>query len=189
MTQRWRLKDGALIEEPLKSQAAPAYQIATAKLWTLGAIAAVCIAPIPGVLAQPYNCHAYARAYADAHVNPGGTDLEIYDRGSRGAVVGGIWAGPSGAERGAKIGGALAVLDNLGNYPAGWRSLYDLAYRMCVNEQSSVTHHPTTLGDPTYRGRPLIKQQAPPPALDPRPQLAPPPPPSLPSPPPAAPRR
>lgn len=58
---------------------------------------------------------------------------------------------PKWSTQGALTGGALAVLDNLGSTPAGWRGLYDLAYRLCRNAQSPVTHRPSTLGDPSYR--------------------------------------
>jgi hypothetical protein len=156
---------------------------------SFGAVAIACLTSISEANAQPYNCTEYARAYANAHVDPGVPDLDLYERGARGAVAGGIWDGPGGARRGAAIGGALSVLDNLGNYPAGWRSLYDLAYRMCVNDQSGATHRPRTLGDPTYYGRPLIRQQEPPPALEPVPQLTPAVPLTPPAPPRAAPRR
>jgi len=107
---------------------------------------------LPGPLqAQPLNCDAYARSYADAYVSGDSTDLSIVDRAMEGAVAGGAWKGRSGARRGAVAGGALGVLDSLGNTPAGWRGLYDLAYRLCRNSQSPATHRPSTLGDPSYR--------------------------------------
>ncbi len=110
---------------------------------------AVCYAP--PAFAQFTDCDAYAKAYADAHINPDQSDLPIVDGAMEGAVAGGAWRGPGGARRGALTGGALAVLDNLGSTPAGWRGLYDLAYRLCRNAQSPVTHRPSTLGDPSYR--------------------------------------
>ncbi|GAB4577152.1 MAG: hypothetical protein Tsb0019_04910 [Roseibium sp.] len=101
--------------------------------------------------AQQVDCAAYARTYADAHVSLVQTDLEIVDGAMAGAVAGGAWEGPGGARRGAVLGGALGVLDTLGNTPAGWRGLYDLAYRMCRNRHSPVTHRAATLGDPSHR--------------------------------------
>ena len=102
-------------------------------------------------LAQPISCEAYARSYADAHVSGDPTDLHIVDQAMEGAVVGGAWRGPRGARRGAVAGGALGVLDTLGNDPAGWRGLYDLAYRLCRQSRSPATHRPDTLGDPSHR--------------------------------------
>ncbi|WP_269581798.1 hypothetical protein [Roseibium sp. Sym1] len=104
--------------------------------------------------AQPVDCAGYARAYADAHVSGDPADLDIVDPAMRGAVVGGAWRGPSGARRGAVAGGVLGVFDSLGNDPAGWRGLYDLAYRLCRNKQSPANHRPSTLGDPSYRPAP-----------------------------------
>jgi hypothetical protein len=101
--------------------------------------------------AQPMDCDSYARAYADAHVSGDPADLDIVDPAMRGAVVGGAWRGPRGARRGAVAGGALGVFNTLGNDPAGWRGLYDLAYRQCRNKQSPANHRPSTLGDPSYR--------------------------------------
>jgi len=113
------------------------------------------LAQAPGfALAQALDCDLYARNYADAHVAADPTDLHVVDRAMGGAVAGGAWRGPEGARRGAVAGGALGVLDTLGNYPAGWRGLYDLAYRLCRNSQSPVTHRPSTLGDPSHRPAP-----------------------------------
>lgn len=120
------------------------------RLLHLGLILSTVVVP-DAVQAQPIDCDAYARAYADAHVSGGETDLGIVDGAMEGAVAGGAWRGPSGARRGAVVGGSLGVLDTLGNYPAGWRGLYDLAYRMCRNRHSPVTHRPSTLGDPSHR--------------------------------------
>lgn len=117
---------------------------------------ATCMLSAPASLqAQALDCDVYARNYADAHVSGDPTDLHIVDQAMDGAVVGGAWRGDSGARRGAVAGGALGVLDTLGNDPAGWRGLYDLAYRLCRNSQSPVTHRPSTLGDPSYRATPL----------------------------------
>jgi hypothetical protein len=134
-------------------------------------LASVAVAPIP-VLAQAVDCDAYARAYANAHVSADDTDLGIADSAMEGAVAGGAWKGRSGARRGAVAGGALEVLDTLGNTPAGWRGLYDLAYRMCRNRYSPVTHRPLTLGDPSHRpavpqGR-FLEPPVPPAPLAPR---------------------
>ncbi|MEM9635825.1 MAG: hypothetical protein AAGA50_31180 [Pseudomonadota bacterium] len=111
----------------------------------------------------PIDCESYARAYADAHTTGDPSDLTIVDGAMRGAVIGGGWKGPGGARRGALAGGALSVLDSIGNYPGGWQGMYDLAYRMCRNDQSGVTHRPKTLGDPTYRPRPSSPQEIVPP--------------------------
>ncbi|MEP1930507.1 MAG: hypothetical protein ABJJ37_04435 [Roseibium sp.] len=123
------------------------------------------------VTAQQQDCHAYAQDYANSYINPDRSDLAVVDNAMRGAVAGGAWQGPGGAQRGAIVGGSLSVLDNLGSYPGGWRGLYDMAYRQCRNATSSVTHRPKTLGDPSYRPytSPLVR---PAPPLPPR-KLAP----------------
>ncbi|MEO9526887.1 hypothetical protein [Roseibium sp.] len=113
-------------------------------------LASILAMPAP-LHAQAVDCDSYARAYANAHTSSDPTDLDIIDGAMEGAVAGGAWRGHSGARRGAAAGGALAVLDSLGNDPAGWRGLYDMAYRTCRNSQSPVTHRPSTLGDPSYR--------------------------------------
>jgi len=123
---------------------------------------------------QNVDCASYARSYADAHVTSDPGDLSVADGGMRGAVVGGAWEGPSGARRGARAGAALSVLDSLGNYPSGWRGLYDMAYRLCRNSQSSVNHRPSTLGDPSYRpAQPSFGQLEPPAPPRPRAPLEP----------------
>lgn len=121
--------------------------------------------PLEAQMLQARNpdCNSYARAYADAHVSSDPTDLDIVDKAMEGAVAGDAWRGPRGARRGAAAGGALAVLDRLGNDPAGWRGLYDLAFRLCREQQSSVTHRPTTLGDPSYRPVPAPSRKPEPP--------------------------
>ena len=101
-------------------------------------------------LAPAADCNAYATAYANAHVSTDPTDLPLVDETMRGAVAGGAWEGASGARRGAVVGGALSVLDSIGNTPAGWRGFYDMAYRACRNANSPVNHLPTTLGDPSH---------------------------------------
>lgn len=120
------------------------------------------------------DCETYARSYADAHVTGDPSGLSVADGGMRGAVAGGAWAGPGGAARGAVVGGALSVLDSLGDYPAGWRSLYDMAYGLCRNAQSPVNHRPTTLGDPSYRPAPAQRREIVPPLpSQPRPPIGP----------------
>jgi len=98
-----------------------------------------------------FDCDAYARAYANAHTSADPTDLPLVDGAMEGAVAGGAWEGPDGARRGARAGAALSVLGTLGNYPSGWRGLYDIAFSLCRNRQSPVNHRPSTLGDPSYR--------------------------------------
>lgn len=113
--------------------------------------------------AQTVNCDAYARSYANAHTSNDPTNVPIVDGGMQGAVAGGAWKGPGGARRGALAGGALTVLDTLGNYPGGWQGLYDLAYNTCSNQQSPVNHRPTTLGDPSYSPAPTPRRRPVPP--------------------------
>jgi len=91
------------------------------------------------------TCEDYARDYVDAHAGSGDPTGDMVDEGMRGAVAGGAWAGPGGARRGARAGAALSVLDNLGSTPEGWQSLYDMAYQMCINENSPANYRP----DPT----------------------------------------
>ncbi|MEQ8375446.1 MAG: hypothetical protein RID22_20310 [Roseibium aggregatum] len=138
--------------QPFICRAFTMHRVQLAKAGLLQAAIAASVACLtPEASAQTTNCDTYARAYADAHINPDQSDMPIVDGAMEGAVAGGAWEGPSGARRGALTGGALAVLDNLGSTPAGWRGLYDLAYRLCRNAQSPVTHRPSTLGDPSYR--------------------------------------
>ncbi|WP_209003846.1 hypothetical protein [Labrenzia sp. CE80] len=108
--------------------------------------------PLPAVPQGP-NCDVYARAYADSYRGSGDPTGDIVAGGMEGAVAGGAWRGPGGARRGARAGGALAVLDNLAAYPGGWQALYDMAYQICRNETSGVTHRPNTLGDPSVKCR------------------------------------
>ncbi len=108
--------------------------------------------PLPAI-PRTADCDAYATAYADSYRGSGDPTGDIVDRAMGGAVAGGAWAGPGGARRGARAGGALAVLDNLAAYPGGWQALYDMAYQLCRNETSGVTHRPQTLGDPSVRCR------------------------------------
>jgi len=122
------------------------------------ALLALVLAPTPLNAQTPaapnmhrIDCDAYARSYANAHTSADPTDVPLVDGALEGAVAGGAWEGPDGARRGARAGAALSVLDTLGNYPAGWRGLYDLAFSLCRNQQSPVNHRPSTLGDPGYR--------------------------------------
>lgn len=94
------------------------------------------------------SCEEYARDYADAHAGSGDPTGDMVDEGMRGAVVGGEWAGRSGARRGARAGAALSVLDNMGSTPQGWQSLYDMAYQMCINENSPANYQPDPMGSP-----------------------------------------
>jgi|GEM_PF-1892453 len=189
MAQRWHGRTRAMDFAPAaKRRTRHSPSLSAARHLTLALVVAGSMAATGTAGAQSYDCDAYARAYANAHVDPGATDLDIYDKAARGAVAGGLWDGALGAQRGAAIGGALSVLNTLGNTPSGWHGLYDLAHTMCMSAQSPVNHRPRTLGDPSYRATPLDQPQWAVPALEPRPQLAPqlasPPPP----PPPAAPR-
>lgn len=94
------------------------------------------------------SCEEYARDYADAHAGSGDPTGDMVDEGMRGAVVGGAWAGRSGERRGARAGAALSVLDNMGSTPQGWQSLYDMAYQMCINENSPANYQPEPMGSP-----------------------------------------
>lgn len=142
------------IPRPKCTHPANRKRVSTRRLQAIAACFAGLLSAQPILRAQPLDCDLYARNYADAHVSGDPTDLNIVDQAMDGAVVGGAWRGASGARRGAVAGGALGVLDTLGNDPAGWRGLYDLAYRLCSNSQSPVTHRPSTLGDPSYRSAP-----------------------------------
>ena len=84
------------------------------------------------------DCVIYATDYANAHMGSGDVVGDAVSGGMAGAVVGGAWRGPSGAYRGARAGGALGVLDNMGSLPGGWQALYDMAYQMCQQQTSGV---------------------------------------------------
>lgn len=84
------------------------------------------------------DCVVYATDYANAHMGSGDVVGDVVSGGMTGAVAGGAWRGPSGAVRGARAGGALGVLDNLGSLPGGWQALYDMAYQMCLQQTSGV---------------------------------------------------
>ncbi|MTI45931.1 hypothetical protein E1178_20190 [Roseibium hamelinense] len=120
----------------------------------LPTVCALLLLSAESALAQPVDCDAYARSYANSYMGSGNQDLDAVDGAMRGAVAGGAWRGPSGARRGALAGGALGVLDSLGSTPEGWNALYDMAFRLCQNQNSAITHHPQTLGDPTLHGGP-----------------------------------
>ncbi len=104
--------------------------------------------PLPAI-PRTADCDAYARAYADSYLGNGDPTGDMVANGMEGAVVGGAWAGRSGARRGAVAGGAVAVLDNLAAYPGGWQGLYDMAYQMCRNETSGANYRPQTQGSPS----------------------------------------
>lgn len=84
------------------------------------------------------DCVVYATDYANSHMGSGDVVGDAVDGGMTGAVAGGAWRGPSGAVRGARAGGALGVLDNLGSMPGGWQALYDTAYQMCAQQTSGI---------------------------------------------------
>lgn len=84
------------------------------------------------------DCVVYATDYANAHMGSGDPVGDAVSGGMAGAVAGGEWRGPVGAYRGARVGGALGVLDNLGSMPGGWQALYDTAYQMCQQQTSGV---------------------------------------------------
>ncbi|MEM9630061.1 MAG: hypothetical protein AAGA50_01955 [Pseudomonadota bacterium] len=107
-----------------------------------------CIA-IPQAQAQGTNCVVYATDYANARMGSGDVVGDAVSGGMAGAVVGGEWKGPVGAYRGARAGGALGVLDNLGSLPGGWQALYDTAYQMCQQQTSGVNAVPH-YGTPYY---------------------------------------
>jgi len=88
------------------------------------------------------DCVIYATDYANAHVGSGDMVGDAVSGGMAGAVAGGAWRGPGGAVRGARAGGALGVLDNLGSLPGGWQALYDMAYQMCLQQTSGVNAAP-----------------------------------------------
>lgn len=135
-------------------------------IWTWASVSKAADAPEMGA---PFaDCHSYAKAYADSHTTRHPQDLYIADQAMRGAVAGGAWRGPDGAQRGAAVGGALATLDSLGNDPAGWRGLYDMAYRLCRNAQSPITHRPRTLRDPSHQPRPAPLNRIAPPLPPPK---------------------
>ncbi|WP_297581729.1 hypothetical protein [Roseibium sp.] len=102
-------------------------------------------------LADGTDCVVYATDYANARMGSGDMVGDAVSGGMAGAVVGGEWRGPIGAIRGARAGGALGVLDNLGSLPGGWQALYDTAYQMCLQQTSSVNAAPS-YGTPYYPG-------------------------------------
>ena len=102
-------------------------------------------------------CDASARDFANAHAG-GGRDMgtSILEGAMSGTVAGGAWAGPSGAERGARAGGALGVLGTMAQDPRVWQALYDSAYRTCLTQRYSAPAY----GVPTY-GAPAQGAQVP----------------------------
>jgi len=109
---------------------------------------AVCLSALPAS-AQNTDCVVYATDYANAHMGSGDVAGDAVSGGMAGAVAGGAWAGPGGAVRGARAGGALGVLDNLGSMPGGWQALYDTAYQMCLQQSSNAGVAPA-YGSPHY---------------------------------------
>jgi len=81
------------------------------------------------------DCVVYATDYANAHVGSGDIAGDAVSGGVTGAVAGGAWNPlTGGAVRGARAGGALGVLNNLGSIPEGWQGLYDMAYQICLQQ-------------------------------------------------------
>ncbi|WP_209017033.1 hypothetical protein [Roseibium aggregatum] len=99
--------------------------------------------------AQDTDCVVYATDYANARMGSGDVVGDAVSGGMTGAVAGGAWAGPGGAIRGARAGGALGVLDNLGSMPGGWQALYDTAYQMCQQQSANAGVAPA-YGSPHY---------------------------------------
>ena len=97
--------------------------------------------------ADATNCVVYATDYANSYVN-GDLVGDTVRGGIAGAVAGGEWEGPSGAERGARVGGALGVLNNLGSLPGGWQAMYDMAYQICIQGDASSIHPAPLPGQP-----------------------------------------
>ncbi|WP_208999270.1 hypothetical protein [Roseibium sediminis] len=93
------------------------------------------------------DCVVYATDYANSYVN-GDLVGDTVRGGIAGAVAGGEWEGPSGAERGARVGGALGVLNNLGSLPGGWQAMYDMAYQICIQGDASATFPAPLPGQP-----------------------------------------
>ncbi len=111
-----------------------------------GAVAAPALLPL-SANAGGTDCVLYATDYANAHVGNGDMIGDVVSGGMTGAVVGGAWRPfAGGAHRGARAGGALGVLDNLGSVPGGWQGLYDMAYQMCLQQTSSVNAAPHHYG-------------------------------------------
>jgi len=104
-------------------------------LLALGLVFAFAVQPAQ---AGGTDCVVYATDYANAHMGSGDPVGDAVSGGMAGAVVGGEWRGPSGAYRGARAGGALGVLNNLGSLPGGWQALYDTAYQMCQQQTSGI---------------------------------------------------
>ncbi|WP_186393807.1 MULTISPECIES: hypothetical protein [unclassified Pannonibacter] len=110
---------------------------------------------------QDMTCDASARDFANAHAG-GGRDMgtSILEGAMSGTVAGGAWAGPSGAERGARAGAALGVLGTMAQDPRVWQALYDSAYRTCLTQRYSTPGHSApAYGVPAY-GAPVFGGQA-----------------------------
>jgi len=118
----------------------PGYKLALRKAIGLKHLAALTVlaassTPLP---AQDIDCDTYAIDYANRFVGSGDMVGDAVEGGMKGAVVGGAWRGPSGAKRGARAGGALGVLNNIGSDPRAWEGFYDMAYQMCVAQKMAV---------------------------------------------------
>lgn len=101
-------------------------------------------------LADGTDCVVYATDYANAHVGSGDMVGDAVSGGMAGAVAGGQWNPlTGGAERGARAGGALGVLNNLGSIPQGWQALYDMAYQICRQQTSGASAAPNPSGPGT----------------------------------------
>lgn len=89
------------------------------------------------------DCVLYATDYANAHTGSGDMVGDAVSGGMAGAVAGGLWnPATGGAGRGARAGGALGVLNNLGSIPQGWQALYDMAYQMCRQQNAGASAPP-----------------------------------------------
>jgi hypothetical protein len=110
------------------------------------AIAVPLLMPLKA-LAGGTDCVIYATDYANAHTGSGDLVGDTVSGGMAGAVAGGAWDPlTGGAERGARAGGALGVLNNLGSIPQGWQALYDMAYQMCLQQTSGAYAAPYQTG-------------------------------------------
>lgn len=105
--------------------------------------------PLPAK-ADGTDCVVYATDYANAHVGSGDLVGDAVSGGMAGAVAGGAWNPlTGGAARGARAGGALGVLNNLGSIPEGWQGLYDMAYQICIQQNSGANLAPYQPGPAT----------------------------------------
>lgn len=113
-----------------------------AKLFSAGLIvAAATLLPRPAQ-ADGTDCVVYATDYANSYVGNGDMIGDVVSGGIAGAVAGREWDPVNGETRGARVGGAVAVLNNLGSLPGGWQGLYDMAYQMCLQQTSGANADP-----------------------------------------------